>query len=363
MKNMSTKLQSITLKKQPWHNLCDLQGLQGVIVEWGVFPQSLLQITNNRAQALPCGKAGGCYMNVVSHDDEHVGICTSEPRRCDRRSLKNEETILYRLNTNALLNKIAEATHCHVQTEAVSGLPNTWKVGQISPQGEFKFSVFVSLAGTTSGLDKVVNQLSFQGTPFILVGNLGSLFSHAAMDASAKVKAKLIGLDDLLTVTDVGGVEVKDSAAGLISGWVEGLIPKSQKPGAEYFYPTPPNAAWGEFVLEFTADEMINVTCRDKFERLEPEHFKMKDQRTKRPTSQWAIFKALAMAGEFGWKEDKDRGKATKQKEEFSKKLKATFRMSDDPLEFNEAEYVYKPNFIMRGKESLTEYKKLQRLA
>ena len=303
-------------------------------------------------------------MNVVSHDDEHVGICTSEPRRCDRRSLKNEETILYRLNTNALMNKIAEATHCHVQTEAVSGLPNTWKVGQINPQGEFKFSVFVSLAGTTSGLDKVVNQLSFQGTPFILVGNLGSLFSHAAMDASAKVKAKLIGLDDLLTVTVVGGVEVKDSAGGLISGWVENLIPKSQKPGSEYVYPTPPNATWGEITFEFTADEVINVSCRGKIVRTEPENFRKKNQNTKRPTAQWAIFKALAMAGEFGWQDNhNNRRKVTKQKEEFSKKLKATFGLSDDPLEFNDAEHVYKPKFVIRGKESLTEYKKRQRLA
>jgi hypothetical protein len=242
-------------------------------------------------------------------------------------------------------------------------VPNTWRVGQINPQAEIKFHVFLSLAGTSSVLDKVVNQLSFQGTPFILVGVQASLFSHTAMNTSAKVKAKLLGLDDLLVVTDAGVVEVKDSAAGIISAWVDGLVPKSQKPGSEYFYPTPPNATWGEFVLEFTADEMINVTCRDKFERLEPEHFRMKDQRTKRPTSQWAIFKALAMAGEFKWKEDKDRGKVIKQKEEFSKKLKAAFGLSDDPLEFNEAEYVYKPKFIIRGKENLEAYKKQQRLA
>lgn len=352
------------LPSQPWHNLCDLQGLQGVLAEWRDFPKSLLLITDNRASALPCDKSGGCYMNVVFHENEHVGICTSEPKLCERRLLKKEQTIIYRLNTNNLLNKIAEATHCHLQIEAVAGFPNTWKVGQITPQGEFKFSVFVSLAGKSSGLDKVVNQLSFQGAPFILVGNLGSLFSHAAMDASAKVKAKLIGLDDLLTVTDAGGVEVKDSAAGLISGWVENLIPKSQKPGSEYVYPMPPNATWGEITFEFTADEVINVSCRGKIVRTEPENFRMKNQNTKRPTVQWAIFKALAMAGEFGWQDNhNNRSKVTKQKEEFSKKLKATFGLSDDPLEFNDTEHVYKPKFVIRGKESLTEYKKRQRLA
>jgi hypothetical protein len=52
----------------------------------------------------------------------------------------------------------------------------------------------------------------------------------------------------------------------------------------------------------------------------------------------------------------------TKQKEEFSKKLKATFGLSDDPLEFVTSEHVYKPKFIIRGKESLEVYKK-QRLA
>jgi hypothetical protein len=90
----------------------------------------------------------------------------------------------------------------------------------------------------------------------------------------------------------------------------------------------------------------------------------MKNQNTKRPTAQWAIFKALAMAGEFGWQDNhNNRSKVTKQKEEFAKKLKATFGLSDDPLEFNDTEHVYKPKFIIRGKESLTEYKKRQRLA
>jgi hypothetical protein len=58
--------------------------------------------------------------------------------------------------------------------------------------------------------------------------------------------------------------------------------------------PSTLNATWGELTIEFSADE---ISCRDKFEWLEPEHFKMKDQYTKCPTFQWAIFKILAMTG------------------------------------------------------------------
>jgi putative transposase len=156
----------------------------------------------------------------------------------------------------------------------------------------------------------------------------------------------------------------ESSAAGLISGWVENLIPKSQKLGSEYVYPTPPNATWGEITFEFTADEVINVSCRGKIVRTEQENFRMKNQNTKRPTAQWAIFKALAMAGEFGWQDNhNNRSKVTKQKEAFSKKLKATFGLSDDPLEFVTSEHVYKPKFIISGKETLEVYKKQQRLA
>lgn len=352
---MSIRAQQIIYRKPPWHRLIDLQGHQGVLSEWGDFPPALLQITQQPAEVVPCGRNGGCYMNVIRHDDTLVGICTVEPRRCDRRALSKEETAVYRLNAAELFRKVAEAVYCHLQQEVITGHAHLWKIGYLNPQADYRFSVYAYLGGTANGLIKAVNLLAaHDGQPFLLISTVGSLIGHAAQEAAQRSKSKVVGLDDILDTDAAGAVIVKNTAAAMISAWVDAQVPKNQKPGSEYIYPTPPGARWEEFVMEFSADEVINVSCRGQSARLDPEHFKMKNQRNSRPTAQWAIFKALAVKGEFTWSSDRDRSRVIKQKQEFSEKLKATFQMNDDPLEWNETEYVYKPRFIMRGAERLS---------
>jgi hypothetical protein len=163
-------------------------------------------------------------MNVVSHDDEHVGICTSEPRRCDRRTLSKAETIVYRLNTNELFKKIVDVTLCDSQVEAVSGLPNFWKIGCINPQADYSFPVYVSLSPTSASLNKAVNQLSLKAETFLLIAPLGSLFSHESLNAAQAKKSKLLGLDDLLEIED-GTIKAKGSTKQLLDSWLEPLLP------------------------------------------------------------------------------------------------------------------------------------------
>lgn len=201
-------------------------------------------------------------MNVVTHSDGYVGICTSEPGRCDRRSLRKDELIIYRLNTTELLKALVSAIpHCQAQTEAIQGAAHLWRVGYIAPLEDVRFPVFLSLGGRSSDLDKVVSQLSFQQQPYLLVGIIGSLFSQAALDAAMKTKSKLVGLDDLLLVNEIGAVSTKPSATTLMNNWLEPLTPKRTTEGSLCYFPQSPGITWQSISIRFIEGQNVHVTC------------------------------------------------------------------------------------------------------
>jgi hypothetical protein len=201
-------------------------------------------------------------MDVIAHSDGYVGICTSEPGRCDRKPLKKEELIIYRLNTNELLKLLATAIpHCQAQTEVIQGMAHLWRVGHIVLQEDCRFPVFLSLGGKSSDLDKVVTQISFQQQPYLLVGIIGSLFSQSALDAAMKTKSKLVGLDDLLLVNESGAVSVKPSAASMLNAWLEPLTPKRTTEGSLCYFPQSPGITWQSISIRFLDGQNVHVTC------------------------------------------------------------------------------------------------------
>lgn len=261
----------------PWRKLTELSGGKGVKAEWQDFPEELLAITNEQASAIPCNGRSGCYMNVVRHGpSDIVGICTSDTKQCDRRTIEKSELALYRIDHKKLATKIAAAIGFTEEHEKVTGHTALWKFGVLNPQAEHSFPVYCFLGQTPSQLDKIINQLCMANQAFLLIAATSSLISTASSDASSRHKSKLIGMDDVLTVDGVGKVTAKESAQTIVSNWLETVLPKSAKPGSEYQFPTPAGATWEQFVFEFTATEMLLISCGQIQERLEPEHLKWK---------------------------------------------------------------------------------------
>lgn len=93
-----------------WRKLTKMPCGKGVKAEWQDFPEDLLAITNEQASAIPCNGRAGCYMNIVRHGpSDIVGICTSDTKQCDRRTLEKSELALFRIDHKKLATKIAEA--------------------------------------------------------------------------------------------------------------------------------------------------------------------------------------------------------------------------------------------------------------
>lgn len=340
----------------PWRKLTELSGGKGVKAEWQHFPDELLTLTNETASAIPCQGRARCYMNVVHHGPgDRVGICTSETTPCDRRTLSKAELALYRINHQALAAKITDAIGCTEQLEPIKGQAALWKFGVVTPQAEHRFPVYGFLGQTSSQLENTITQLCLtHARPFVLIAAVSYLISHASSEASNRHKSTLIGIDEVLGVDAAGKVQAKDRAHTIIGNWLRTVLPKSAKPGSEYQFPTPARTTWAQFVFEFTATEMLLVTCRHVQERLEPEHLKMKNQNSGRPTLQWTLLRSLAATGgSISWQDAEATDRVKKQKQELANKLKKTFQLSDDPIPWSEHEKCYKSRFVIRADENV----------
>ncbi len=198
-------------------------------------------------------------LNVVRHGpSDFVGICTSDTKQCDRRTLKKSELALYRVDYKSWRPKLLRPLVSPSNTKKITGHTALWKFGVLNPQAEHSFPVYCFLGQTSSQLDKIINQLCMGEQTFLLIAATSSLISTASSDASSRHKSKLIGIDDVLAVDAAGKVTAKDSAQTIVSNWLETVLPKSAKPGSEYQFPTPAGATWEQFVFEFTATEMLS---------------------------------------------------------------------------------------------------------
>lgn len=155
-------------------------------------------------------------------------------------------------------------------------------------------------------------------------------------------------------IIELALIEDKESPQTIASNRLKTVLPKSVKPGSEYQFPTPAGATWEQFMFEFTATEILSVTCGQTQQRLEPVHLKMKDQRSGKITNQWTLLLALAKTGgNLLWQGSNVNDKLKKQKQELANKLKQYFGLSEDPLPWSRKENCYKARFIIRADDNV----------
>lgn len=334
------------VKPQPWHRLAELPGQKGVHAEWGIFPKNLLTLTRETASAVPCRRSASCYRQVVRHGpDDIVGVCSSDPVRCDKLPLDRMDITVYRLNHDGFFEVVNSAIGGEQLVEELDWAPNLWRIGTIGLYADKSLPVFHVFPRRPSDIDRAVHVICMRHpSPFLLFHPTASMASSTAYETAERHRGSILGLDDLLVVLDDGMVKSRRATIAGIEEWIQSLIPESAKPGSEFRFPTPPGAIWENIKMEFTADANLLVTCGSDCRVIEPEHLGMKDQRTGKPTEQWTLLKAFALQnGAIDWSgvSEKEKNLRKKQKQELSKKLRQVFQLDKDPIAWNKKECAY----------------------
>jgi|GEM_PF-2524880 len=340
-------------QKQPWHKLSHLLGARGVKADWVGFPDDLLKLTNDLAETHPCaGKCGG-YMDVVKHSDgQYIGVCASG---CDKRALQKKDLIIYRPDTNTIFSGIGRAFGIdNAAAVDIDGTPACWEIGEYNPSASYRFPVATMFDAQASRIERMIGQLAARyKKPFFVLLPSASAVTQSVQDIALRNGAKVFAYEDLIEFVN-NAIQVRGMAASMLTELSAGWIKHIDGAPGETRYPTPAGAKWEDFVLEFTADEMVTVSCKNQgHKQYSAEDFQMRDKRTKKPKKSWSFLKLLAIAN--GNMSVHDIEKVKKDKQTVSECLQRLFQLpDDDPIVWVNEDTAYKTKFIIRGGDKLT---------
>lgn len=339
------------LQKQPWHKLSQLVGARGVKADWTGFPDKLLKPTNDLAETHPCGGRCGGYMDVVRHGDgTFVGVCASG---CDKRALQKADLIVYRPDFTVIFSGLAQAFGVNGVAHAeMDGLPACWQIGEYNPAASYRFPVVAMIEAQAGRIERAIGQLAARyNNPFFVLLPSAPAVTQSIQDVALRNGARVFAYEDMIEFAN-DTIQVRGNAATILSEQATGWIKHLDTASGER-YPTPAGATWGDIVIEFTADEMVTVSCKNQgHKQYSAEDFQMRDKRTKKPTQAWTFLQSLALVN--GSLTPDDINKVKKVKQTVSAKLQQLFQLDGDPIEWSDDDTAYKTKFIIRGGDKLT---------
>jgi hypothetical protein len=326
-----------------WQALERVPGLAAVEAEWkallgpGYEPaRNLLRPNGKRASSYPCPAGCGCAHKVVSHSpDDIVAVCRCEPKRCETLELKRTDIVVYELKWSALGATVASALKAIPEDSAVEGLPMTRRIGTYSPYAGFRFPIYLTIQIEPGEFQRVVEGLvSREDGPFILSAPTHDLYGSECEKLLQRKKASFRSLADLLVCKDDGKLVTEKSTDAILADFRSALLPSPEDAGSMVFFPTPPDATWGDVSIKFKDGHTVSIKVGNAAGTYNYTQMGMADERNGDPTKQWQLLQDFADEhGILDWSSSKADRRNQKRRELLAKDLKRFFRIDGDPIE------------------------------
>jgi hypothetical protein len=111
-------------------------------------------------------------------------------------------------------------------------------------------------------------------------------------------------------------------------------------------FPTPEGINWEQITIKFIDGHTVSVSAGDVKKVCNYTQMEMVNRKNADFTKQWELLLSFAKSrGEIGWRSSHADAKVKKQKQVLSKRLRAFFRLDDDPIEWVKGEKVYRCRF------------------
>jgi hypothetical protein len=344
----------------PWHTLSRLSGAKGVKADWRDFPEYLLKPVNELAEAFPCPKGHGCYMDVRKRPDGvHVGLCPDAPNGCDKRILEKSDLIVYQPDLNTIFSALGSAFGITGITQTkIDGVTQCWQIGEYNPVASHRFPVIVSFEGKAEKVERAIGVLATRlQKPFFLLLPVTSTITSTVQDIASRNKARLFAFEDIIEISDKGISQPRSGIDAVIKGcsthWVDSITPKKER------FPTPPGTHWNNVTISFRARDSVTIKCGDMaavdYDRLQIPGMSVMNEKHKKPSDKWFLLMAFAARGPSLGKSDieklygnTNRKAHDQQKSHLSEALKTFFGIDEEPIPFSRQDKVYQPALILR---------------
>lgn len=339
-----------------WPALEVLPGLAAVTEEWKDrfgedfdAGRELLRLTNRRAKAYPCPSPGGvgCPRHVVDHGDGGiVAVCGDDPKRCDRLILTKRDIVIHELDARKLCVAAAVAFGIDPAFDEITGLRQTYRVGDYHPEAGKRFPVFLTIPVDHGLLRDVAARLCAATEPaFILLVPTLQFVDMAMTELLGRQQARFVALADILEKAEKGVLRANDAAGQIMSDFHETVLPKEKTPPPERF-PTPPDAAWSDVIIQFVDGHTVSVRCKSVPGIFNYTQMGMVDRRNGDPDVQWQFLSELADGhGQLDWSASAARRENKKRKQTLNQRLNAFFGIEGEPITWDKQAKNYSCRF------------------
>ncbi len=125
-----------------------------------------------------------------------------------------------------------------------------------------------------------------------------------------------------------------ESAQRALRAFADIHTPAPARPdGGLVFFPTPPNATWGDLTIRFVDGHTVAIRVGTEYVTYHYAQLGMADGRNAKPTKQWELLVAFARNnGVLTWRSSDADRKNKKRRELLARDLKAVFRIDGEPI-------------------------------
>ena len=328
-----------------WPALETVPGLSAVDAEWRTrfgdeyaSAKSFLRPNNKWASSHPCtARHGcGCAHDVVEHGpDDIVAVCRCG-RGCATFPLKRSDIVVYELDRTAFDQAVAGAFNLMGEPHTENGLHQTTRIGVYTPYARFRFPVFLTIQLEPDDFEHVVNGLvSRTGSPFVLLAPTRNLCTARTEGVLTNRKSTFIPLADEVSLAGRRELRLRRPVDDILSSFREAHLPAPKDDGWMIFFPTPPDATWGDVAIRFVDGHTVSVQVKSEQGVFNYTQMGMANRKNGDPTQQWKLLEGFSNSqGQIGWHGSYAGTKVKKQKQELSKRLREFFRIDEDPIEW-----------------------------
>lgn len=339
-----------------WQYLEDLPGQAAPLVEWHqnldgwpgfpVFRKRHLQLTKSQATAVECRTdcGLGCPRKVVMHaPNDIVAVCPEQEEK--PYPLKRQDTLIYSVKRTSLHKDICSALGITHRESKVDGCRRTWRMGDFVPTAGLAFPVFLTQQEDQDELLEIVKNLCLlHADPFVLLTPTRRRLSPLTEQMLAQRKSVFLALENEMLFDEKGGLQVRRTPDELFAPLHE-EVPKPGSGGMVHF-PTPDGTGWTDIKIKFWDGHMVTVWAGKESGKFSYTEMGMANRKNGRYSKQWELLLAFANSrGEIDWSSPFATNKLKKQKQELSKRLRAFFRLKEDPIEWVKGEKSYRCRF------------------
>jgi len=342
-------------QKAAWH---DWRHYYGRWPFWEKFRDRYLCLTNERADSVECGTVcrEACWREVYGDADEEM-LEASCPEGEDGYPLTTQDILIYTLHRHELHKEICSAFGIEHRESKMESCVNTWRLGDFIPLAGMVFPAYISFPYDREELLETVKHLClFHEKPFILICPTREKLYLQAEQLLYSRKALYVSLEEELFFTQNGEINAHRKSEDIFALLLQ-TLPEPYK-NEPVFFPTPPGAKWTDVHIHFINEQNITVQVKECKAALNYFEMGMSSALHKGPIDRWYFLRSLADGnGAYGWNGAQPSIAKKKQKQLLCEDLRDFFRISGEPIYWDEGHKAYIANFQIRPDTYSTNWK------